>query len=125
MGIFLFAAGAFFLILGGWLLIQKLNCRQEVQGTFVRSHETSFRGVKSCTPVFRYEFASCQYERESIESFSERKVAAKYVAGKSYKIFVNADKPNYFIVDRKIRLDDLGLLLVGLLCIFLLCVHMV
>ena len=70
------------LSLGIWLFVQKMNCKKQVQGIYVRADKCLPVGPNISTPVFRYELESGQYEREAFEAFCGRRGAQRYVEGK-------------------------------------------
>ncbi|MBQ8814357.1 MAG: hypothetical protein IJZ85_07680 [Lachnospiraceae bacterium] len=109
------------LSLGIWSFVQKMNCKKQIQGIYVRSDQCLSVGSNISTPVFCYEIASQRYEREAFEAFTGRKSTLKYVEGEAYPIYVNEKRPDFYVLEKTIKPDDFGLILVGIIILFLLC----
>ena len=105
---------------GVWLLVQKLECKTKIEGKFIRSEQLASRGIGTITPVFRYQFASDEYECASMDSFCGKCNENRFVEGESYSIYVNEKKPSRFVLTRKIQLDDISLVLMGFIFVLFL-----
>ena len=104
-------AGVSLVFLGILIIVMKKNCKSEIQGIFIGSVY-----IKSqYTPIFKYEYKNEWYKKQSLESFSKRRIRS-FIKGEKYTIFVNDKKPRLFVIDKKLRYGEI--LLIGLGFVF-------
>ena len=108
-------AGIIFITLG-ILRIKKLNgFKTEIRAEFVKIvPRWYFRGDSRCSPVFKYEFNSNEFEKESFQHFDKKELPA-FVKGEIYSIYINEKNPEQFVIDRKISFWEVLLVVVLLL----------
>lgn len=89
------------------------SCKTPVSAKYIRYNVYSGgKGQRSYSPVFQYYYQGKTYERQTPESFSKRKIERNFTAGNCYDIFINSEKPEYCVSQRKI---SIGSFLIGLL----------
>lgn len=116
--IWLILALAFF-IMGLWLVLQTVRCKQSVKARFLDVHVMKSAGMKDYFPIFRYMFDDCEYTVRSVQSFSLRYVKQHFIVGREYTVYVDPAKPRNVAVYNKPRPADYLVLLLGLVCFIL------
>ena len=103
------------IFLGIWLFFEKMSCTKVVEGIFVGNQTLHSGRSQICTPIFRYEVDSVSYEGQALEAYSGRQSREKYKEGDICTLFVNQKKPYRFVLGRKVRIDDVSLILAGVM----------
>ena len=73
-----------------WLQYSKLKCTKKINGN--------------------------EYENQAQQSFS-KKSTKNFIVGEKYTILINEKNPKKFIINRKIKIDEILILLMGLFLI--------
>lgn len=103
------------ILLGIWLFFEKMNCTKVVEGIFVGNQTVNSGRTKVYTPIFRYEIGSVLYEGQTMEAYVDGGTPTMYVEGETYPIHVNGKRPTHFVLNHKVRIDDVSLILAGVM----------
>lgn len=110
--------GTFFILIFVWIQYSKSRCTQKIDATYLKFSIYSRADLlfsKNYKLVFKYEFNGNEYKNEAQQLFS-KKFTKNFVVGEKYTILINEKNPKKFIIDRKIRINEISLLLMGLFC---------
>lgn len=92
---------------------QVLLCETSISAEYMGYIEYSGgKGQRSYSPVFQYYFQGRTHKRQTAESFSKKRIKQNFMEGQKYEIFINSEKPEYCVSERKV---SVGFLLVGVL----------
>ena len=97
----------------------KLKCNKKIEATYLKfniykRHGTIFNKYIS---VFKYNFNGNEYENQAMQS-SSKKFTKNFVVGQNYTILINEKNPKRFILNKKIEIDEILILLMGLFLLF-------
>lgn len=82
---------------------QVLGCKTSVPAVYLRYNTYSGgKGTRSYAPVFRYRYMGQEYERQTYESYSLRKINKLFQPGEEYRIFINEESPENCVSKRKV-----------------------
>lgn len=96
------------------------SCKTELSGVYLGFQVlTGRRGRRSYLPVFKYYFRGKEYQRIAQESYSLKKINARFCQGKTYPIWINEKVPEAYITIQRLDGRHIIVLLVGLLMLFL------
>lgn len=99
-----------------------LACKTEITGIFIKYNTVhNGRGV-TYEPVFRYYIEGEEFQGRCLNWMSLSNIQKKFTAGQTYMIYVNAKKPGYFVVYRKVQIQDIIVVLIGIGLILLVAV---
>lgn len=109
--------GLFLILFFIKLRYSKSKCSKKIEAIYLKCNSytsTGGRGwVTKYAPVFKYSFNDKKYINQSFQLLSKKKIQ-KFIFGKNYTIIINEKKPNKFILDKKIELDEILILLMGI-----------
>lgn len=92
------------------------NCNTQIWGTYVSSQKyAGHRGFHHYAPIFRYNFGGVEYERQTNETYSLKKLNRKFSYGQMYPIWINENAPESFITKKRIQAGHVMTLLAGIL----------
>lgn len=92
----------------------KLKCNKQIDATYLKFNIYEHHGIGyRYIPVFKYEFNGNEYENQALQAFS-KKYTKNFVVGEKYTILINEKNPKRFIINRKIKIDEILILLMGL-----------
>ena len=63
--------------------------------------------------LFKYNFKGNEYENQAQQSFP-KKFTKNFVVGEKYTILINEKNPKKFIINKKVKIDEMLILLIGL-----------
>lgn len=97
----------------------KLKCNKKIEATYLKFNIYKRHGTifGKYIPVFKYNFNGNEYENQAMQSFS-KKSTKNFVVGQNYTILINEKNPKRFILNRKIEIDEILILLMGLFLLF-------
>ena len=97
-----------------WLQYSKLKCTKKIDATYLKFNIYNHHGMFSSKyiPVFKYNFKGNEYENQAQQSFS-KKSTKNFIVGEKYTILINEKNPKKFIINRKIKNDEILILLMG------------
>lgn len=80
-----------------WLQYSKLKCTKKINATYLKFNIYNRYGMLSSRyiPVFKYNFNGKEYENQAQQSFSKK-----------------------FIINKKVKIDEMLILLIGLFLLF-------
>lgn len=110
--------GLFFIGTGLYNIINVFRCREKVQGKYVGA--AVYKGQKSpatYAPIFSYTYKKDKISSQTPQTWSKRYIQKHFCKGKKYTIYVCPEKSYLFIVQRRIRIGDIGMLFLGALVI--------
>lgn len=101
-----------------WLQYSKLKCTKKINATYLKFNIYNHHGMLfgRYIPVFKYDFNGNEYENQAQQSFS-KKSTKNFIVGEKYTILINEKNPKKFIINRKIKIDEILMLLMGLFLI--------
>ena len=102
-----------------WLQYSKLKCTKKINATYLKFSIYNRYGMLSSRyiPVFKYNFNGKEYENQAQQSFS-KKFTKNFVVGEKYTILINEKNPKKFIINKKVKIDEMLILLIGLFLLF-------
>lgn len=102
-----------------WLQYSKLKCTKKINATYLKFNIYNRYGMLSSRyiPVFKYNFNGKEYENQAQQSFS-KKFTKNFVVGEKYTILINEKNPKKFIINKKVKIDEMLILLIGLFLLF-------
>ena len=68
--------------------------------------------VTQYAPIFKYIFNEKEYVQQSLQTFTEKKIK-QLEPEKPYSIFVDANKPTKFIINKETELSDIVMLILS------------
>lgn len=97
----------------------KLKCNKKIEATYLKFNIYKRHGTifNKYIPVFKYNFNGNEYENQAMQSFS-KKFTKNFVVGQNYTILINEKNPKRFILNKKIEIDEILILLMGLFLLF-------
>ena len=103
-----------------WLQYSKLKCTKKIDATYLKFNIYNHHGMFSSKyiPVFKYKFNGNEYENQAQQSFS-KKSTKNFLVGEKYTILINEKNPRKFIINRRIKIDEILMLLIGLFLLFI------
>ena len=103
-----------------WLQYSKLKCTKKIDATYLKFNIYNHHGMFSSKyiPVFKYNFKGNEYENQAQQSFL-KKSTKNFIVGEKYTILINEKNPKKFIINRKIKNDEILILLMGLFLFFI------
>ena len=98
-----------------WLQYSKLKCTKKINATYLKFNIYNHHGMFSSKyiPVFKYNFKGNEYENQAQQSFP-KKFTKNFVVGEKYTILINEKNPKKFIINKKLKIDEMLILLIGL-----------
>lgn len=102
-----------------WLQYSKLKCTKKINATYLKFNIYNRYGMLSSRyiPVFKYNFNGKEYENQAQQSFS-KKFTKNFVVGEKYTILINEKNPKKFIINKKVKIDEMLILVIGLFLLF-------
>ena len=110
--------GTILILIFVWIQYSKSRCTKKIDATYLKFSIYSRSDLlfsENYKPIFKYEFNGNEYKNEAQQLFS-KKFTKNFVVGEKYTILINEKNPKKFIIDRKIRINEISLLLMGLFC---------
>lgn len=97
----------------------KLKCNKKIEATYLKFNIYKRHGTifNKYIPVYKYNFNGNEYENQAMQS-SSKKFTKNFVVGQNYTILINEKNPKRFILNRKIEIDEILILLMGLFLLF-------
>ena len=97
----------------------KLKCNKKIDATYLKFNIYVHHGMiyYRYTPVFKYNFNGKEYENQALQSFS-KKYTKNFIVGEKYQILINQKNPKKFIINRKVKIDEILILVTGLFLFF-------
>lgn len=97
----------------------KLKCNKKIEATYLKFNIYKRHGTifNKYIPVFKYNFNGNEYENQAMQS-SSKKFTKNFVVGQNYTILINEKNPKRFILNKKIEIDEILILLMGLFLLF-------
>lgn len=97
----------------------KLKCNKKIEATYLKFNIYKRHGTifNKYIPVFKYNFNGNEYENQAMQS-SSKKFTKNFVVGQNYTILINEKNPKRFILNKKIKIDEILILLMGLFLLF-------
>ena len=97
----------------------KLKCNKKIEATYLKFNIYKRHGTifNKYIPVFKYNFNGNEYEIQAMQS-SSKKFTKNFVVGQNDTILINEKNPKRFILNKKIEIDEILILLMGLFLLF-------
>ena len=92
-----------------------LACNIETTGTFIKYNTVHNGREVTYEPVFKYYVKGEEYQGRCLNAMSLSDIQKQFAAGQTYTIYVNNKKPGYFVVDRKVSIQNVIGILAGIL----------
>lgn len=108
--IFISGFGLMMLIMVIAAIYNKFNCTETVEAEFVRAKYYS-RGMYQL--IFKYRYDLEEYEKPTLQAYSDRYIMKHYVEGEKYEIYVCPTKPAINTIHRKISVAEIFLAIMG------------
>lgn len=107
-------------------LYRLLKCKTQIWGTYVtyQIHRGN-KGYRSYFPVFRYNFGGKEYQRQTHESYSLKKINKKFAYGQLYPIWINENAPEAFITKKSLPAANIVALFAGIMMLMIYCVVLI
>ena len=111
--------GIFLILIFSWLQYKKSKCNKSVEATYIKADTHYTFGIWSnyYIPIFKYFYNGIQYESRVIEPINKRKLES-LMKNIKCNILIDEKNPKNIIIDKKIRFDEISILLIGVLFIF-------
>lgn len=108
----------------GWINIKAiyaiLTCTIETTGTYIK-YNTVNRGRRGATyePVFRYSINGEEFQGRCLGEMRLPDIQKKFVPGQTYTIYVSNKEPGCFAISRKVPIECIFGILVGIWFIYM------
>lgn len=107
-------------------LYRLLNCNTQIWGTYVTYQiYTGSKGYRSYFPIFRYNFGGVEYQKQTHESYSLKKINKRFAYGQIYPIWINENAPEAFITKRSLPSGHVVTLFAGILILIIYSVMLI
>lgn len=96
------------------------TCKKVILGQYTGYNRySSTHGITLYSPIFDYEIDGIKYHTQCFYGIKYNQLQATYEIGNTYEIFINEKNPNLIIVERKIKFNNLFLLMFGIFLTFI------
>ena len=95
------------------LIVITYSFKEKVFAVLVGYGFERFKAHISSSPIFTYQYQGKTYTTSAAECLSLRYVLKHYKEGETYTIYISPKNPSIFITQRKIRIFDIALFLIG------------
>lgn len=113
IALLIFIIGYTFLGISTYLIYSCVSCNKKIKATFIGVNKyTNATGKSLNFPIYKYEFLGINYEEQSLQDIRS-KVLNNYVIGEEYEIYINPKKPKLCIANKKFRITDFFMFIVG------------
>ncbi len=103
-----------------------LNCNTQIWGTYITYQTyTGNKGYRSYAPIFRYSFKGTEYERQTHETYSLKKLNKKFSYGQTYPIWIDENAPEAFITKKSLPGGNVIALLAGIMMLVMYSVMLI
>ncbi len=92
-----------------------LACKVETTGTFVKYNAIHGSYGTAYEPVFRYYINGEEFQGRCLNRMSLSNIEKQFAAYETYTIYVNNKKPGFFIVYRKVPIQNMIGILIGII----------
>ena len=114
-----FAVGCVICVAAISLIVLTFSCKEKVSAVLVNYGFEQFKAHITSSPIFTYQYQGKTYTTSSAECLSRRYVLKHYKEGETYTIYISPKNPSFFKTQRKIRIFDIALFLIGLAIVIL------
>lgn len=95
---------------------QVCSCKTPVTAVYLHYNEYSGgRGQCSYAPVFRYTYGGREYERQTYEAYSRRKIEKLFTPGETYQILINEKSPMNCVSCKRVASSNYVICLMGII----------
>lgn len=95
---------------------QVCSCKTPVTAVYLHYNEYSGgRGQRSYAPVFRYTYGGREYERQTYEAYSHRKIEKLFTPGETYQILINEKSPMNCVSCKRVASSNYVICLMGII----------
>lgn len=95
---------------------QVCSCKTPVTAVYLHYNEYSGgRGQRSYAPVFRYTYGGREYERQTYEAYSRRKIEKLFTPGETYQILINEKSPMNCVSCKRVASSNYVICLMGII----------
>lgn len=96
------------------------NCNTQIWGTYFSCQRYSGnKGFTYYAPIFRYHYKGVEYQRQTNETYSLKKLNKKFVYGQMYPIWINENAPEAFMTSKRIQPGFVITLFAGILVLLI------
>ena len=95
------------------LIVITYSCKEKVFAVLVDYGFERFKAHVTSLPIFTYQYQGKTYTTSSAVCLSQRYVLKHYKEGETYTIYISPKNPSWFQTQRKIRIFDIALFLIG------------
>lgn len=96
-------------------LVKVFVCRTKVMAVYQGAERMKVKAFTGYVPRFHYTYKENNYDNTTGELYSHRKLERKFQIGKSYEIYTSEKNPYVIYTHRKLKGNDLLLLIFGVL----------
>lgn len=109
------SVGIIFIVINALHINAILACKIETKGTFIKYNTVhNGRGV-TYEPVFLYYIKGEEFQGRCLNKLSLSKIQKQFSADQAYTIYVNDKKPRFFVVYRKVPIESVIGILIGII----------
>lgn len=83
-------------------IIQDKSCTYKIEAVYIDYNRYTSKGISCYSPVFDYDYEGVHYSRQTIESYSFKKLNKLFEQGRQYYIFINPSMPECCITTKKV-----------------------
>lgn len=91
-----------------------LACKMETTGTYIKYNTVHNGRGDTYEPVFRYYVKGEEFQGRCLTMLSLSNIQKQFVAGQTYTIYVNDKKPDSFVIYRKLPIENIIGILIGI-----------
>lgn len=110
--VFCIGLGVIFIATAVWTMVKPFVCTEKTVGIYIGAQH---HGQGWYTPCFQYYINDRQFQGKSGNVYREWTLKRKYEVGRNYTIWYDLKNPYMFVERRKIKLINIGILLVGIM----------
>lgn len=92
-------------------IYNKTHCTETVEAEFVGVKHSS---KNMYMPVFKYRYEFKEYEKPSLQAYSDRYIMKHYIEGEKYEIYICPTKPAINTISRKIGGAEIFVAIMGI-----------
>ena len=109
-----FCVGVLMCIVAVSAMIDSYHCKTKVSAVLIDYGFEQFKAHITSYPIFTYRYQDKIYTEACKEALSPRYVVNHYKKDETYSIYVSVKDPTYIKLSRRVRVFDLGMLIMGL-----------
>lgn len=92
-----------------------LTCKIETAGTYIKYNTIQSGHGATYEPVFRYYIKGEEFQGRCLNKMNLQDIQRQFTVEQTYTIYVNDKKPGYFVVYRKVPIQNVIGILIGII----------